>query len=39
MGEINRRRHMLMRGMVPRLYDEPGTLLYVGAYAGWLRKD
>ena len=34
MAEINRRRHMLMRGMVPRLYDEPGTLLYVGAYTG-----
>lgn len=23
-----------MRGMVPRLYENPGTLLYVGAYPG-----
>lgn len=32
MAELNRRRMALLRGMVPRLFDEPGRTLYVGAY-------
>lgn len=32
MGNLNRERLGLLQTMCPRLFDEPGTLLYIGAY-------